>query len=299
MQQNSSSNLNEKSGFERLHSASLNDKQFEKLSLFIHEECGIKIPPTKKTMLEVRLRKRLRTLGIPNFDEYVKFLFSDSGMNDEIVHMIDVVTTNKTDFFREPKQFPFLTDYALPEIIKAYKVGNGRKLKVWSAGCSTGEEPYTLAIVLNEFAENTETRNFDYSILATDISTEVLNKAAMAIYDMERVEPIPFELKKKYLLRSKDPQKKVVRIVPELRKKVEFARVNFMDYNLGLKEKVDVIFCRNVIIYFDKETQERIIRKLTDNLNSGGYLFLGHSETLFSMSLPLTQLAPSIYKKTL
>lgn len=297
MQSNSFLNISE-NGAERLHTASLSDKQFDKLSMFIHDECGIKIPPTKKTMLEVRLRKRLRTLGMPNFEEYVKFLFSDTGMSDEIVHMIDVVTTNKTDFFREPKQFPFLADVALPDLIKSYKIGNGRKFKIWSAGCSTGEEPYTLAIVLSEFAASTDIKSFDYSILATDISTEVLKKAAMAVYDMERAEPIPFELKKKYLLRSKDPHKKIVRIIPELRRKVEFARVNFMDYNLGLKEKVDVIFCRNVIIYFDKETQEQIIRKLIDNLVPGGYLFLGHSETLFSMNLPLMQLAPSIYKKT-
>ncbi len=284
---------------DRLHMAVLNESQFQKLSVFIHDECGIKIPQTKKTMLEVRLRKRLKSLGMPNFDDYLKFLFSDSGMRDEMIHMIDVVTTNKTDFFREPKQFPFLTERALPELINLYKIGPGRKFRIWSAGCSTGEEPYTLSIVLSEFVEQTNFKTFEFSISASDISTEVLQKAAMGIYDYERVEPIPLELKKKYLLKSKDHSKRIVRIIPELRKKVEFFRVNFMDNDFGLKEKMDVIFCRNVIIYFDKATQERIIRRLTENLNPGGYLFLGHSETLFSMDLPLTQLAPSIYRKGL
>lgn len=274
---------------------SLSQSEFNKLSTFIYNQCGIKMPPTKKIMLEARLRKRLKDLSLKTFPEYCDFLFSKRGMEEELVHMIDVVTTNKTDFFREPHQFTFLLETVLPELVDKYGVGVRRKFRTWSAGCSSGEEPYTLAMVLSEFGEQFE--QFDYSILASDISTLVLEKAMLGIYDMQKVEPVPLHLKKKYLLKSKDPKQQVVRIVPELRKKLELRRINFMDDDLGITERQDVIFCRNVIIYFDKPTQEKLIKKLISFLLPEGYLFLGHSETLFSMDLNLEQVAPSTYRK--
>lgn len=234
-------------------------------------------------------------LGVQTFPEYCELLFNKKEFNDEIIHMIDVVTTNKTDFFREPSQFVYLTQTVLPELINSYGIGFRKKLRVWSAGCSTGEEPYTLAIVLSEFAEKVP--EFEFSILATDISTQVLEKAVLGIYDSERIEPIPFDLKKKYLLKSKDNQKQLVRVSTELRNLVIFRRMNFMDNEFGLPEKLDVIFCRNVIIYFDKPTQEKLITKLFNNIIPGGYLFLGHSETIINMTLPMIQVAPSTYKK--
>ncbi|MGE5683357.1 MAG: CheR family methyltransferase, partial [Bacillota bacterium] len=260
-------------------------------------ECGIKMPPAKKVMLEARLRKRLKDLSIDKFSEYCDYLFSSKGVESELIHMIDVVTTNKTDFFREPHQFTYLVERALPELITAHQAGIKRKLKVWSAGCSTGEEPYTLAIVLSEFAE--EYQLFDFSILASDISTQVLEKAQLGIYDSSRIDSLPLALKKKYFLKSKDKDKPLVRVVPELRHKVTLKRINFMDNDLKAGENQDIIFCRNVIIYFDKPTQEKLIRKFCSLLNYDGYLFVGHSETLFNMDLPLVQVAPSIYRKTL
>lgn len=280
-----------------VHLATLTRAQFDKLSSFIHCETGIRIPPSKKTMVEVRLRKRLRAVSMNNFEDYCKYLFSDEGFSNEIIHMIDVITTNKTDFFREPKQFPFLVETAVPELIQKSGAGVRRRLRVWSAGCSTGEEPYTVAMCLSDFAESHKSVNFDYSILATDISTDVLKRAINAVYDFEKVEPVPMHMKKKYLLKSKDSKKRLVRIVPEIRAKIQFERLNFMDDSSKLQEKMDIIFCRNVIIYFDKATQEKIIRKLIENLVPEGYLFIGHSETLFAMNLPLIQQAPSIYKK--
>ena len=275
--------------------AALSKKEFEQLSRFIYEKCGIRMPPIKKTMLETRLRKRLRALGFQNFSEYCDFLFDKKSSNDEIIHMIDVVTTNKTDFFREPSQFVYLSQAVIPEMINLSGTRIRRKLKVWSAGCSSGEEPYTIAMVLAEFAN--QVTGFDFSILATDISTQVLEKAALGIYDLDRVEPIPYDLKRKYLLKSKDKRKNLVRISAELRRLVDFKRLNFMDNEFGLSEKYDVIFCRNVIIYFDKFTQEGLISKLFENLVTGGYLFLGHSETILNMNLPMVQVAPSTYKK--
>lgn len=217
------------------------------------------------------------------------------GSSAEIINMVDVITTNKTDFFREPNQFTFLSRNALPELHKVTGVGVRRPLKIWSAGCSTGEEPYTLSIVLSEFAKSFP--NYYYSILATDISTRVLQKAVAAVYDDSRIAPIPKDLLKKYFLKSKDKSKKIVRVVPALRKEIEFRWLNFMSDDFGITETFDIIFCRNVIIYFDKETQDRLITKLVSYINPGGYLFLGHSESIFNSSLPLTQVAASTYRK--
>ncbi len=276
---------------------SLSQDDFVRLGEFIRDECGIKIGRSKKVMLEARLQKRLRRLGIRSFDEYCAYLFSPAGVANEMTHMIDVVTTNKTDFFREPSHFEFLAKTALPEIIANHGEGIRKRLMIWSAGCSTGEEPYTLAMVIKEFAGRYPEFNFDCSILATDISTRVLAKAAEAIYDAERVQPVPELFKKKYLLRSKDRSKGLFRIAPGPRSMVQFRRLNFMEEKFGLRERMHVIFCRNVIIYFDKPTQERLMRKLCDQLVPGGFVFMGHSETLHGMDVPLEQVIPTVYRK--
>lgn len=273
----------------------LSKKEFDQLSGFIYDQCGIKMPPIKKTMLETRLRKRLKANGYTSYGQYCDFLFSSNEAGQELIHMIDVVTTNKTDFFREPAQFSYLSQKVLPQMLHEYGAGYDRKLRIWSAGCSTGEEPYTMSIVLNEFAQ--DKAKYDYSIFATDISTRVLEEAVLGIYDSERIDIIPLQLKKKYFLKGKDSKKDLVRVIPQLRKKITFQRLNFLDNDLGVKEKMDVIFCRNVIIYFDKETQEMVIRKLLSHLIPGGYLFLGHSETIFKTDLSIEQVSPSSYRK--
>lgn len=274
----------------------LTDKDFQKLSEFIYEQCGIKMPPSKKTMLEARMQKRLRVLGMRSFRDYCNWVLDPVASENELVNFIDIVTTNKTDFFREPSHFEYLVNTAVPELVRCEGAGVRRRLVVWSAGCSTGEEPYTLCMVLSEFANRYPGINFDYSILATDISTRVLEKAASAIYEMEKIEPIPMNLKKKYLLRSRDRTQNLARIIPELRAKVRFRRINFMDGEFGLREKMDIIFCRNVIIYFDRPTQERLINKFCRNLIPGGFLMVGHSETLNNLNVPVVQVAPTIYR---
>ncbi|MCU7494662.1 MAG: chemotaxis protein CheR [Ignavibacteria bacterium] len=274
-------------------SDSLTSKEFEALSSFIYSEVGIKMPAGKKIMLEARLRKRVKELGISSYTEYCKLVLSRESSSSEIFHFIDVVTTNKTDFFREPKQFQFLVENALPELRRLYQVGTENGIRIWSAGCSSGEEAYTLAMVLKDYLRDLS----QIRILATDVSTQVLEKALLAIYEEEKVEPVPMEFKKKYLLKSKEKEKKLVRIVPELRRLVEFRRVNFMHDNYEIKELFHAVFCRNVIIYFDRPTQEAIVQKICRSLAKGGYLFIGHSESLFNMDLPLVQVAPSIYRK--
>jgi chemotaxis protein methyltransferase CheR len=274
------------------HTATLSARDFGRLSRFIYDTCGIKMPEVKKTMLEARLQKRLRSLELRSFSDYCDYLFAPEGQEKELVQMLDMVTTNKTDFFREPDHFAHLTQQVLPDWIKKHP---GLPLSIWSAGCSSGEEPYTLAMVLSEFA--LKNPGFDFRILATDISTRVLEKAKTAIYPEASVEPVPKELKKKYLLRSKDRTSGMVRIVPELREKVRFRRLNFMDEDFGMREQLDIIFCRNVIIYFDRPTQEKLLQRFHRQMKMGAFIFMGHSETLSGLDVPLVSVFPTVYRK--
>jgi chemotaxis protein methyltransferase CheR len=272
----------------------LTDKEFRRLGEFIHAEYGIKMPPAKKTMLEARLQKRLRTLGMSSFEEYSKYLFSPRGISEELFQMVDMVTTNKTDFFREPQHFDYLVRTALPEVGASTGGGTRRPLKIWSAGCSSGEEPYTLAMVLADYARNNP--GFRFSILGSDISTRVLERASRAIYEEQKIAPVPTLMRKRYLLRSRDRDEGLVRVVPELRATVSFRRVNFMEDDFGMNEKMDIIFCRNVIIYFDRPTQEKMLGRLTNHLLPGGFLFMGHSETLSGLQVAVKPVAPTIYR---
>jgi chemotaxis protein methyltransferase CheR len=265
--------------------AVMSQKDFIRLREFIYSECGITLADVKKSMLEGRLQKRLRELNLKSFTQYCDYLFSASGVEEELTDMINQVTTNKTDFFREPPHFEYLKRTALPELSRLK-----RNLLVWSAGCSSGEEPYTLAMVLQDFGCN-------FTVLATDISTKVLEKARLAVYDEERVAPVPPDFKRKYLLTNKDRTKKLFRVVPELREKVKLRRLNFMDGDFGFREPIDIIFCRNVIIYFDKPTQERLLNHFCRYLSPHGYIFMGHSETLLGMDVPLVPVAPTIYRR--
>lgn len=274
---------------------SLSKKDFQQLSAFIYDNLGIKMPEGKSTMLTGRLNKRLRALGMSSFSEYCNFLFSPEGLEEEMVHLINVITTNKTDFFREPSHFSYLTQTAIPTLQNQYLFHGKSSLKIWSAGCSTGEEPYTLAMVLAEVQASQA--NFQFDILATDISTRVLDISRRAVYPMGLIGPISPLFRKKYLLKGRDKNNPQVRIVPELRKRVRFGRLNFMDHDFALPEKVNIIFCRNVIIYFDKPTQEKLMVKFCQYLHQGGYLFVGHSESLHGYNIPLVQVAPTIYRK--
>jgi len=257
----------------------MNDRIFERFSEFIKAELGIKMPSSKKTLLEARLQKRLRELCMSSHEEYCEYLFSPRGMDEELVNLVDVVTTNTTDFFREPKHFEILTEKILPELYA--RSGAGRSLKVWSAGCSSGEEPYTLSIVLSEFARLNS--GFNFQIMATDISTQVLRMAVRAIYPESKIGPITPELRKRYLLRSKDHSRRLVRIGPEARSHVRFRRLNFME-EFSFEGLLDIIFCRNLLIYFDDVSRKTAAETFYDALNPGGYICLGHSESMSRIS---------------
>jgi chemotaxis protein methyltransferase CheR len=267
-------------------------RDYKRLCELIYAQAGIHLGSEKKVMLEVRVRRRLKALNLASFGVYCDSLFERNGLKDELVHLIDVVTTNKTDFYREPKHFDFLVNDALPDLTER---AGGRPILIWSAGCSTGEEPYTMAIVLSEYAQTHP--GFRFRILATDISTTVLAKAEAGVYTSDVIAPVAPALQRKYFMRSREPGSDRVRVVPELRRLIEFRRLNFMDAEYGLGEKADAIFCRNVIIYFDRPTQESILRKLSHNLALDGYMFVGHSETLHDMTLPLRPVAPALYRR--
>lgn len=270
----------------------MNDRIFERFSEFIKAELGIKMPASKKTLLEARLQKRLRELCMSTHEEYCDYLFSPQGMEDELVNLVDVVTTNTTDFFREPKHFDLMQEKVLPELFA--RGGASRTMSIWSAGCSSGEEPYTLAMVMSEFAR--QNAGFTFKILATDISTQVLRMAVRAVYPETKIGPIPQEYRKRYLLRSKDRTRRLVRIGPDARNHVRFRRLNFME-EFSFDGMLDIIFCRNVVIYFDRPTQEMLFSRFCRKLAPGGYLFIGHSESLAGMNLPLEPVAPTVYRK--
>lgn len=268
----------------------LSADRFNRLAALIYDETGIKMPRTKATMLEGRLRRRVRDTGTATLNAYCDLLLADPTANGEIDHLINAVTTNKTDFFREPGHFDFLANTVLPTMVKQGR----RRIRTWSAACSTGAEPYTMAMVLDRFAE---ANRMEYGILATDIDTEVLETARRGIYPAEQVDPVPSVMRQRYVAASTDRRAAKVRIAPELRSAIGFARLNLMDTHYPVGEPMDIIFCRNVLIYFDKPTQEAVVRRLCDCLRPGGYLFLGHSESIAGMDLPVKTVSYTVFER--
>ncbi|MEI8396997.1 MAG: CheR family methyltransferase [Rhodospirillaceae bacterium] len=277
----------------------LSSRDFKRLAEFIQDTCGIRMPPTKKTMLEGRLRRRVRALGLPSLSDYCGWLFDrgrpEAGHSgDEIIHLIDAVTTNKTDFFRERQHFDHLVAHTLPTLLETpARPGLDRPLKVWSAACSTGSEPYTLAMVLDDFTR--KQRGFRFEILATDICTDVLAKGKHAVYPEEMIAPVPHEWRHRYFLRSRNRENATIRVAPFIRQMVKFGRLNLMDEAYPIEDRMDIIFCRNILIYFDRERQEAVLRRLCEHLRPDGYLFVGHTDTITGMDLPLRQVTMSVF----
>lgn len=272
--------------------AELSESDFQAFSNYIYNEYGIKMPPIKRVMLQGRLLKRIRELGMHSYTEYKDYFFSKDGQERELYNFLNVITTNKTDFFREPIHFDYLTGNVLPDFVKMTPT---KVFKIWSAGCSSGEEPYTMSVVLNEFKRLNPT--FNFSITGTDISSQVLEKAAKGVYAEQKIDFVHLDLKKRYFLKSKDRTSPTVRVRPELQTNLALKYLNLMDNSYDMKETFSAIFCRNVLIYFDRNTQERVINKLCQHLEPGGYFFIGHSESLSGMNVPLQHIKPTIFKK--
>lgn len=273
----------------------LRPQSFKRLAKFIETYSGIKMPPSKLTMVEGRLRRRVRETGAADLDEYCDRLFEGDDLPAEAIHLIDAVTTNKTEFFREPEHFRYLLRTVLPTL-SADRLTGRTEVKLWSSACSTGAEPYTMAMILAEFRQQHPGQRV--SILATDLCTEVLHLAVRGIYSQSAVMAVPPELRSRYLLRSREPGRGLVRIVPELRAWVQFARLNLMASDYPVDRDFDVIFCRNVLIYFDRPTQLAVLERLLGRLKHGGYLFLGHSESIAGLTLPLQVVGHTIFRRT-
>jgi len=269
----------------------LSNRNFEALARYIYDYSGIKMPSSKMTMLEGRLRRRLRATGISSFNDYCDYLFKHDGIETESIYLIDAVTTNQTDFFREPKHFEYMEQVALPELVSA----GHKRIRLWSSACSTGAEPYTMAMIMQEFVDGQS--GLDYRILATDLSTEVLQAARRGVYARDMIVPVGSEMRRKYVMMARDTTRSDVRIHPRLRSMVGFARLNLMDNAYKVGDPMHLIFCRNVLIYFDKPTQAKVLSRLCDCLLPGGYLFVGHSETVTGISLPVRQVANTVFKK--
>ena len=269
----------------------LQTRDFDRISAYVYKECGIKLPPAKITMIEGRLRRRVRATGLSSLSAYCSWLFDGNHLEDEREHLLNAVTTNKTDFFREPKHFDYLMGTVMPHL----RDQGQRRVRVWSAACSTGAEPYTLAMLLDAFAA--DKGGPDYGILATDLDSEVLRTARRGIYPAALLDPVPTVLRKRYVMSASDPKRDEMRIVPALRSSIGFAQMNLMDERYPVGDPMDIIFCRNVLIYFDKPTQEKVVRRLADCLRPGGWLFLGHSESITGFDLPLKTVSNTVFQR--
>jgi chemotaxis protein methyltransferase CheR len=269
-------------------SATLTDKEFQQFQSLIYQQVGISLDEQKKTMLVSRLGKRLRKLQLPSYQAYYDRVCGKGG-EEELTELLDLISTNKTDFFREPVHFDFLREQVLPQAQAT------RTLRIWSSASSSGEEAYTIAMTLCEAIPDRS--GWNMNILASDISTRVLAKAASGIYEEERVGTVPKDLVRRYFLRGKGEQANKVKIRSHLNEMVAFRRINLMDPTFPIKQPLDVIFCRNVMIYFDRETQALLIGKFYRYLRPGGYLFIGHSESLQWIDHEFSYLQPTIYQK--
>lgn len=273
----------------------MTESDFVILSDIIRSECGIHLTPVKKVMLTVRLVKRIKTLGLASFVQYVRYVQSRTGKDEELTHMIDAVSTNKTDFFRESGHFDYLARVAVSTVEKESARCRHQGLNVWSAGCAGGEEAYTIAMVLSEYKK--QKPGFMFRVFATDISTRALTEAVRAVYPAQIAEKIPATLRRTYMLRGKGQLEGYYRVAPELRSRVVFQRHNLSDREFGFRQRMDVVFCRNVIIYLERKVQEVLFDNFHKSMSPGGYLFVGHSETLDGLTDKFARVAPTIYRR--
>ncbi len=269
----------------------ITDKDFKKFSDLIYRESGIHLKDEKKSLINSRLGKVLRQRNLNSYTDYYNLIVNDNTGN-EIIQLLDLVSTNKTFFFREYNHFEYLNSKIIPDITRNNE--KSHQIDIWSAGCSSGEEAYSLAITLKEFFKTS--MDWFIKITATDISTIVLSKAQNGIYHQSEFENVSDHLIKKYFQYGVEHWDGYLRVKKELKSIIQFQRFNLLDKFNSLR-KFDVIFCRNVLIYFDKDTQQSIISKFAEQLNPKGYLIVGHSESLFNIKHNLIYIKPTIYQK--
>lgn len=275
--------------------SSITDEEFQAVRELIYQEAGISMSDAKRALVCSRLAKRLRQLKLRSHTEYLEYIAHHDPNGVERQLMVNSLTTNKTDFFREPHHFDFLRNVVFPEVKRRATLGKPRRLRIWSAGCSMGDEPYTIAMTILEHFGSL--RGWDVRILASDINTEVLRTAEQGIYPLDRIDVLDDELKSRYFLRGTGRWDGFCQARPELRRLVTFRRLNFMDHPWPIHTRFDVIFCRNVIIYFNAQTQRQLLPRFAEYLTDGGYLMLGHSENLHWLSQLFMPRGNTVYQR--
>lgn len=269
----------------------LSPREFALIRELVQRHAGIYLGDQKRELVQARLGKLLRDLGLASFEAYYRRVVQDQS-GAELARLLDAISTNQTAFWREPAHFEFLLRELLPAWRREGRSAGG--LRLWSAGCSSGEEPYTLAMVLWEALPEAEARRC--TVLASDLNTQVLAAAQRGIYALSRLTPLPPEWRRRHFLKGVGRWEGYVQVKPRLKETVHFFRHNLRD-PLPFTGGMDVIFCRNVMIYFDKETQAEVVQKFYDGLASGGYLFIGHSESLCNLNHRFVYIRPTVYRK--
>ncbi len=265
----------------------LTDQDFKKFSDLVYEKTGINLHYGKKQLLQSRANKILRKRNINSYKDYFQIIINDKS-NQELVEFINLISTNVTHFFREEKHFHFMKTVWAPEVLRSKKSA----VDIWSAACSSGEEPYSVGITLSELFGT----NVRWNIFASDISTKVLGMAQKGIYTKDKIDNIPAPLVKKYFQEGKGQAAAYVKVKNEIRNQISFSKVNLIEPFANIKS-FDIIFCRNVMIYFDLPTKQMIINKLYHHIKPGGYLFIGHSESLNGLNTQFKYIQPATYKK--
>ncbi|MEO6800634.1 MAG: protein-glutamate O-methyltransferase [Rhodanobacter sp.] len=271
----------------------LGDVEFEFLRKFVHEHCGIALGEHKRQLVQGRLCRRLRALHLHSFSSYCELLRNDP--DSELGELASVISTNVTSFFREMHHYDLLVDELLPRWLQEKRRGNDR-LRIWSAGCSTGEEPYALAMVLAEALEKHGISSLDARILATDLSPQALEAARRGTYPLDRLSGISDERRRRWMLRGSGDYQGLASVIPRLRELVTIQPLNLL-HDWPMKGPFDAIFCRNVVIYFDRPTKQRLFQRYARMLPVGGYLFLGHSESLHGISDDFELIGRTVYRK--
>jgi chemotaxis protein methyltransferase CheR len=269
----------------------LGDSEFAFLRTFVYEHCGISLGEHKRQLVQGRLLRRLRALGLKNFESYCELLRRDP--HGELGELASAISTNVTAYFRESHHFDLLSNELLPRWLAEKK--NGGRLRIWSAGCATGEEPYTLAIVLAEALEK-HGSNVDAKILATDLSPQALETARKGVYAIERLEGVSVERRRRWFLRGEGEYDNYACVHPRLRELVSILPLNLL-HDWPMRGPFDAIFCRNVVIYFDKPTKQRLFQRYAGLLPEGGYLFLGHSESMYGLNDNFELMGRTVYRK--
>jgi chemotaxis protein methyltransferase CheR len=269
----------------------LGDSEFQFLRDFVYKHCGISLSEQKRQLVQGRLLRRLRALGLKDFGGYCEVLRQDP--DGELGELASAISTNVTSFFREMHHYDLLVDELLPRWLAAKK--NGGRLRIWSAGCATGEEPYALAMVLAEALERTGSK-VDARILATDLSPQALEHARGGMYALERMGGISDERRRRWFLRGEGRYEGTACVHPRLRELVTIQPLNLL-HDWPMRGPFDAIFCRNVVIYFDKPTKQRLFERYAGLLEPGGYLFLGHSESMYGLSDSFELVGRTVYRK--